>query len=470
MKFSFKRKRDAWDDYNAIDVAKRAENRDVFSDQQVKRSTIGEETTMTSRIIFVSVMTALIAILVWVILSAGQFAGSSFSATLPDASVSSGSVGSGTQTDYEIDPETGQIVSNNQSETHLGPDAGTGSYVMSLEEFNAIRGIDFDTFADLYFERLSMGMILHFRSRVTGEEYDSSDVISMWQAIVNGNYAAYLAMYGGSSMGDGWADENNDANYLLPDGTDSRNGSVTDPGAPGGVDIVSGSVNGKTLVDFIFMFRMWKFMVTLLVSAIAFAIMYAIMYRNWQTQHDDNDVVGINQWPNDQHIQFPQELMQNYDWFPDVGAHAPVQVSSMLSHVMLTNKGVKKILLTRHAEKDIKAPDGSISYFKGEVLYGDDGLPMQDEVPMFDKKFGLGLYDSAKILDEYRIFFDPKDIKYNPDDENRDKLKGAKTVADMINKYWEFPDYEPQRPAGAYIVDTAPVNTMLLAITRAGKG
>ena len=33
-----------------------------------------------------------------------------------------------------------------------------------------------------------------------------------------------------------------------------------------------------------------------------------------------------------------------------------------------------------------------------------------------------------------------------------------------------LPIYEPQRPGGAYIVDTAPVNTMVLAITRAGKG
>ena len=51
-----------------------------------------------------------------------------------------------------------------------------------------------------------------------------------------------------------------------------------------------------------------------------------------------------------------------------------------------------------------------------------------------------------------------------------DKLKGYDTVADLINNEWEFPYYEPQRPAGAYIVDTAPVNTMVLAITRAGKG
>ena len=44
------------------------------------------------------------------------------------------------------------------------------------------------------------------------------------------------------------------------------------------------------------------------------------------------------------------------------------------------------------------------------------------------------------------------------------------TVSDLINKDWYIPEYEPQRPAGVYLVDSAPVNTMILAITRAGKG
>lgn len=76
--------------------------------------------------------------------------------------------------------------------------------------------------------------------------------------------------------------------------------------------------------------------------------------------------------------------------------------------------------------------------------------------------------------------YDTTLIPYNPGGKNRDKLGAAKpgqtpephykTVADLINSDWEFPAYEVQRPAGAYIVDTAPVNTMVLAITRAGKG
>src|SRR5699024_9774306 len=66
--------------------------------------------------------------------------------------------------------------------------------------------------------------------------------------------------------------------------------------------------------------------------------------------------------------------------------------------------------------------------------------------------------------------YDATVIPYNPDGRDRDKLGKYKTVADLIKDDWEFPEYEVQRPAGAYMVDTAPVNTMVLAMTRAGKG
>ena len=64
-----------------------------------------------------------------------------------------------------------------------------------------------------------------------------------------------------------------------------------------------------------------------------------------------------------------------------------------------------------------------------------------------------------------RKYYDATKIPYNPDGSNRDKLGKYDTWADLINDDWEFPLYEPQRPAGVYIVDTAPVNTMVLAIT-----
>ena len=42
-------------------------------------------------------------------------------------------------------------------------------------------------------------------------------------------------------------------------------------------------------------------------------------------------------------------------------------------------------------------------------------------------------------------------------------------VAELQNG-WELPSYEMQRPGGVYWVDDGPVNTMVLAITRGGKG
>jgi hypothetical protein len=47
------------------------------------------------------------------------------------------------------------------------------------------------------------------------------------------------------------------------------------------------------------------------------------------------------------------------------------------------------------------------------------------------------------------------------DKKKKDSVSIYNTVADVINLDWDFPLYEPQRPAGAYIVDTAPVNTMV---------
>src|SRR5699024_4089281 len=105
-------------------------------------------------------------------------------------------------------------------------------------------------------------------------------------------------------------------------------------------------------------------------------------------------------------------------------------------------------------------------------------------MPLIDEGFGQDLHTasgtpqnkSAKSvrtpLDVRRVPYNPPiegdERKKNPSRVDRDKLN-YDTVADLINNDWEFPAYEVQRPAGAYLVDTAPVNTMVLAITRAGK-
>lgn len=217
----------------------------------------------------------------------------------------------------------------------------------------------------------------------------------------------------------------------------------------------------------------WPDFVGALIGALlAFAIMYPLMMRNLAAQNLMNDTTDINQYQNDQHIALPEEIMRKFDWFPDAGAHCSVQVSSMISHVALQNKGIKKVPVSVRADKDILDEDGDVEYLKGEILLDDNDKPMTKTVPMFNTEFMEALFDASGLPKDklLRKYYDATKIPYNPKNANRDKLKGYDTVADMINGDWEIPYYETQRPGGAYLVDIDPVNTMVLAITRAGKG
>ena len=229
-------------------------------------------------------------------------------------------------------------------------------------------------------------------------------------------------------------------------------------------------------VPFTMMPTPFKFLLSLITGGITFGILWMVLKKNLDALNVEYDTSDINQHFDDQHIALPKEIQRMYDIFPDVGAHSRVMVSSMISHQMLTNKGLKKVKLARRAKEDIKDEDGDIITFKGDILRDENGEPICDEVPLIDTEFSDALYDSSKTPKNVkgepptRVYFDAPDIPYNPGNENLDKLKGYDTVSELINKDWEFPIYEPQRPGGVYIVDTAPVNTMVLAITRAGKG
>lgn len=215
-----------------------------------------------------------------------------------------------------------------------------------------------------------------------------------------------------------------------------------------------------------------KLLVCFTVTGVLFGFLWILLKKNLDAANLLSDTSDINQYHNDQHIALPEEVQRNYDWFPDVGAHSAVQVSSMISHMALLNKGLKKVEVAKRADKDIKDEDDNIEYFKGEILEDENGNYITTTEPMIDDKFMEDLFDASGAPNDkaVRHRYDATKIPYNPDGSNRDKLGKFETVADLINEDWEFPIYEPQRPAGAYIVDTAPVNTMVLAITRAGKG
>ena len=437
-----------WETYDALDPTKKYQYRDVYKGQQLDRLEDELPETMTSRLIMIAVLSVVVMLIVWYVIGFAQFGGAAFKGSV---AASSGS-GPGTSvTDTADGAEQGSV-----------PEADSESMEpKSMAEFRRMQGMDFETYLASYYSMVSEeNSALHwYLSSITGDTYDWSEIYRMWEEITKDNYAAYLAMYNGSSD-TSWKDGSAD-NYVHdgPSEPGGQSGGTADSGKVGDL-----SLGGVTLKSCLRRVTFWKVFFTLLAGLMTWAIMYPIMKRNLETQNQGKDYRELlKKYVNDQHIQMPEEVQRTYDYFPDVGAHSPVQVSSMISHVMLLNKGVRTVRVARRADKDIYGQDGELMYHKGEILLDDDGEPIMGECPMFDRKFGSALFDSAKVLDhkKARVFYNPAKIPYNPGDEDRDKLKGADTVSEMINKYWSLPEYEPQRPAGAYLVDTAPVNTMV---------
>ena len=220
---------------------------------------------------------------------------------------------------------------------------------------------------------------------------------------------------------------------------------------------------GDRLSYYFHVFTFRKVILTLAVGVIVFAFFYTILMRNLDAQNTLYTTKDINQYHNDQHIALPEEIQRKFDWFPDVGATSDVQFSSMISHVALANKGLKTIDVAKRAPQDVVDEDGEVVLYKGEVVRDDDtGEPELEQKPMIDVEFMNALFDASGLpqnsgKNHFRKFYDATRIPYNPDGSDRDKLGKFETVADLINKDWEFPYYEPQRPGGAYLVDTAPV-------------
>lgn len=216
-----------------------------------------------------------------------------------------------------------------------------------------------------------------------------------------------------------------------------------------------------------------KVVVSLLAGLVTWSVLRLVLMRNLRAQNLMRDTTDINQYTNDGHIALPEEVREKFDVVPDVGAHTSVSATTLISHSMVSNTSkIKHVDVAQRAKEDIKDSDGDVVVHKGEILHDDDGNALVKSLPMFDEEFGTALWDASGLPNEksLRRRLNPQQIPYNPNDANRDKLKGYNSLADLINGDWEFPLYEPQRPAGVYYVDTSPANTMILAMTRAGKG
>lgn len=144
---------------------------------------------------------------------------------------------------------------------------------------------------------------------------------------------------------------------------------------------------------------------------------------------------------NDAYIEVPSELPHKYDIAPDNKVHFSIDVTALLSHLMIKD--------TRR----IKGLDGRVH---------------------FDEGFAQQLFDVASLphTNPPRKLYDAAQLLYNPENAYSKHVKG-RTVQDAINNSWHIPDYEDlnsQDPSGIYIVSTGPENTILVSETRGGKG
>lgn len=391
--------------------------RDVYEDQQLERSKIQEKQSPLSRIIITVVLTLMVATITWALVGTAQYVMYQFN--------------------HGINAATSAV----SSATSDGDGKGGATYNPE-EPYNYIGEEDSITaeagMKTMYFAKDANG------NKIGDQMYeDPKDVpVPDWYSKSKAEYEAKAASPEGKAelkkqeeAKAQAAEISSFGHYMKPD--------------------------------------LWKILITFAVSAMFFSIVYQLMMRNLAAQNLMNDTSDINQYQNDQHIALPEEVQRKFDWFPDVGAHSNVQPSSMISHMALTNKGINKVAVAKRATEDIKDEDGDVEYLKGEILRDDNDEALTTKMPMFDEKFMQDLFTASGVPKKdktIRKFYDPTTIPYNPKNANRDKQKGFDTVADLINGDWVLPDYETQRPAGAYVVDTDPVNTMCLAITRAGKG
>ena len=183
----------------------------------------------------------------------------------------------------------------------------------------------------------------------------------------------------------------------------------------------------------------------------------------------------IEEYTNDAYIRTIDHLFQEADLAPDAGLGFDGHASTLIGHVMLDNKGINKI--------DMPQRDMSVD---GYVKRDSDGNIVKKRVPMFNPELADRLFSMSGVPQQYRTLYDARGYDFNPklskrdgggkDEDGNVKRAGAygrkpyDTVADYINNEFYPLDTDTERPAGVYFYDSRPVNTILIAITRAGKG
>lgn len=225
-------------------------------------------------------------------------------------------------------------------------------------------------------------------------------------------------------------------------------------------------------VGFFFNSGVWLYL--LIIGLIVCPIAYKILHRRFYTTWFQNNIEfmdgDIEEFKNDAYVRTMDHLTREFDVCPDVGLGFDGHVSTLLSHAMISNKGIKKIKVPVYDPN----VDGFVKRDKeGNIVY--------ETKPMFDEELAETLFSMSGVPQEHRIFYNATDYDFNPlvpkkeggDGKKRqgvyDRLAYDK-LSDVINNEFFVLDTETQRPAGVYFYDRLPKNTILIAITRGGKG
>lgn len=194
---------------------------------------------------------------------------------------------------------------------------------------------------------------------------------------------------------------------------------------------------------------------------------HAIWHNNNAPYSDDD----LDEFDNDSYVRTMEHITREFDAAPDAGLGFDGHVSSIVGHAFIENTGIKKI--------DMPVFDPTVP---GQVKRDENGNVVTERVEMFDKEFGRELYKFSNVSSADQHWYNAKEYAFNEKNSVKEIAKGGNkrkgafgrkeydTLADYINGEFYPLETDTQRPAGVYFYDSRPVNTILIAITRGGKG
>lgn len=208
-----------------------------------------------------------------------------------------------------------------------------------------------------------------------------------------------------------------------------------------------------------------------IICPICLAVFWYKLHAVWYNNNAPYSTDDIEEYDDDSYLRTMEHITREFDAAPDAGLGFDGHVSSIVGHAMISNTGIKKI--------DIPVFDPSVP---GQVKRDENGEVVTEHVPMFDEDFGRELYKFSNVPSEDQHWYNAKDYAFNEKNSAKEIAKGGNkrkgafgrkeydTLADYINGEFYPIDTDTQRPAGVYFYDSRPVNTILIAITRGGKG